>query len=121
MSSRPDTLCQSGGMAPSHAHGSAAFPHSSVDVRTRRVLLGAVVAIVAATAIGLVLLWPAAGATDVSDSLGATGKLVNGTVVGVEPKLCAGTPAEAGILCDGNRVEVTSGPTEGDTIILETQ
>ena len=103
-------------MVHGHGHGDVEAP---VDPHTRRALLAAVAAVVVATLIGLVALWPGDDVPELSSELGAPAELVRGTIVSVEPVFCAGTPAEANVLCVEHRVRVTSGSTKGETARFE--
>ena len=103
-------------MVHAHGHGDVEAP---VDPRTRRALLAAVAVVVIATLIGLVALWPGDDVPELSSELGAPAELVRGTIVSAEPVFCAGTPAEANVLCVEHRVRVTSGSTKGETARFE--
>ena len=103
-------------MGTSHSHGAV---DASVTPKTRRILLIAVGVLVAATAIGLVALWPGEDVPEVATDIGVPAELVRGTIVAVEPVFCAGTPPEANVLCVSHRVRVTSGSTKGDIARFE--
>src|SRR5688572_24292908 len=100
-----------------HAH--APSSGARLEPGTKRLLAAIVGLIVAATLVGLFLLWPEESSVPRDPALGAPADLVDATVQEVGPKLCAGTEPAAQILCEEQQIEITSGETEGEVITLE--
>ncbi len=109
--------------------GAMAAPHSHVpgegrrrsSARSRRLLVVLLAPFLAATALGVLTLWPGDAPADVAPELGAPGELFDARVVGVERGACTGTPAEAGIRCLRAEVALLEGPDEGEVIDLPEQ
>ncbi len=107
-------------MAAPHTHvpGEGRRPASA---RSRRLLVVLLAPFLAATAVGVVALWPGDAAADLAPELGAPGELYDARVVGVERGACTGTPAEAGIRCVRAEVTLLEGPDQGEVIDLPEQ
>ncbi len=73
----------------------------------------------AATAAGLVVLWPADPTPPVPDVIGPPATLADASVTAVERKPCQGTEASQNVVCQEVTAHLTSGPDEGETVPLE--
>lgn len=104
-------------MGAGHDHGAGAPLLAS---RVGRLLGGVALAVVVLTLVGLAVLWPRDAPDDLLAQDGAFAvQLVDGTVTSIEQGPCPGTDEAAGIDCELVEVEVTSGPTAGDTAVLQ--
>lgn len=104
-------------MGAGHDHGAGA-PLLASGVG--RVLGGLALAVVVLTLVGVAVLWPRDAPDDLLAQDGAFAvQLVDGTVTTIEQGPCPGTEEAAGIDCELVEVEVTSGPTAGDTAVLQ--
>jgi uncharacterized membrane protein len=74
---------------------------------------------VAATAAGLVLLWPADPTPPVPDVIGPPAELADASVTGVERRPCEGTEASQNVVCQEVSAKLTSGGKSGETVPLE--
>ncbi|MDP9452111.1 MAG: YibE/F family protein [Actinomycetota bacterium] len=109
-------------MAAPHRHvPTAGEGRRASSPRTRRLLVALLVPFLAATAVGVVALWPGGGDAQVAPELGAPRELFDARVVGVERGACTGTPAEAGIRCVRAQAVLLEGPDQGMTIDLPEQ
>jgi uncharacterized membrane protein len=83
-----------------HSHGGDNGKAARVHARARLLLAALVVPLLAATVLGLVVLWPADANPPTPDFMGAPAKLADATVVKVDRKPCGaadgGAPAPAG-------------------------
>ncbi|MGH9246080.1 MAG: YibE/F family protein [Acidimicrobiales bacterium] len=86
---------------------------------TRRILTGVVVGCVAATLVGLLVLWPRGDEPAVTAEELGFAELVPGTVTDARLQPCSYSTPEQPADCDIVTVEVTGGPTEGDVARLE--
>ena len=85
-----------------------------------RLLLAALLApFVAATAIGLVVLWPEDATPPIPDAIGPPADLADGSVTAVERRACRGTEESQGVVCQQVNVRLTSGPLDGEDVDLE--
>ncbi|MEL7210500.1 MAG: YibE/F family protein, partial [Actinomycetota bacterium] len=99
--------------AHGHSHG-----HDAPDVELRsptaaRIVVGLVAACVAATVIGLFVIWPS-GTDDLVTTPALDVELVDATVTGARTAPCLGAEDLQPSGCIDVEIEVTSGPTEGD-------
>ena len=78
-----------------HSHGGGNEKAARVHARARLLLLALVVPLLAATVLGLVVLWPADANPPTPDFMGAPAKLADATVVKVDRKPCGGADAPA--------------------------
>jgi uncharacterized membrane protein len=101
--------------------------HSQVDKgparvhgRARLLLFVLVVPLLTATALGLVVLWPADANPPTPDFMGGPAKLADGTVVKVERRPCGGSDDPAN-LCQVAGVKLTkgAGPETGKVVDIE--
>ena len=99
-----------------HSHGHS---HNAVRVppRVQRFLLLAVAPFVAATLVGLFLLWPS-GASRVNPGGFVTNE-TKGTVTEVQPEPCPDLPGQEGFDCATVTVRVDEGSDEGGTFGLQ--
>ncbi|MDQ4148914.1 MAG: YibE/F family protein [Actinomycetota bacterium] len=102
------------GHAHSHGHRALAAASSS---RIRPVLLLAVVPLLAATVVGIFILWPSEP-PDVSEAVDLPDNLVEGTVMSTTPTVCPGIE-DAGQGCSTVRVRLTSGPQNGEVVSFQ--
>lgn len=86
---------------------------------SHRALLAVIAAAAAATVVGLFALWPSGGGTDISDFLGPPARLVDATVAAVDEVPCAGTVEADDVRCVQLSVELTGGPDQGTTVVIE--
>lgn len=94
-------------MTGGHSHGTAEGG-GAASTRTRLVLALALAPFVLATAVGLVVLWPAT--TSAAPLVGASpDDLVRAEVIATEQGPCAGTPEEAGVDCTSPTVRLLEG------------
>jgi uncharacterized membrane protein len=99
-------------------HGHHAHEHLRVPPRTQRILLGALVPFVIATAIGLVVLWPSTTGLD----LGRPGFGVdefNASVTDVSEGECPDVPGQENFTCSQVTVELNEGPDAGETFSFD--
>jgi uncharacterized membrane protein len=89
-----------------HAHGDREA--TRVHARARLLLFILVVPLLTATALGLVLLWPADANPPTPDFMGGPARLADGTVVKVEQHPCGGGGDQA-VLCQVAGVKLTKG------------
>lgn len=101
-----------------HGHGLIPTSAGRVPARVVRLLTFAVAPLVAATVVGLIVLWPRGPVPGSPSRLGQQAKLVNGTVTNVQRRPCGGGPATAS-KCQVAQVRITSGPDTGTTTDLE--
>jgi uncharacterized membrane protein len=85
-----------------HSHG-VGNEKSRVHARARVLLLALVVPLLAATVLGLVVLWPADANPPTPDFMGAPAKLADATVVKVDRKPCGGADAGAAVGAPGDK------------------
>ncbi|MGY6499761.1 MAG: YibE/F family protein [Acidimicrobiales bacterium] len=106
-------------MADGHSHlpGDPDAP-TLTSPRTRRVLVGVLVAIAAATVAGLVLLWPS-DAPEIRFDTGFSIELVDATVSQVQLVQCAGVGDTGGIRCEEITARVESGTPRGEQAVFE--
>lgn len=86
---------------------------SLTSQRTRRALVGVVVALAAIAAAGMVILWPDADRPVLAAQLGLGGELVDASVTKSAIVPCFGTAEADGTLCHETTFKVTSGSTTG--------
>lgn len=89
-----------------HSHGDKESPR--VHARARVLLFILVVPLLTATALGLVILWPADANPPTPDFMGGPARLADGTVVKVEQRPCGGSGDQA-VLCQVAGVKLGSG------------
>jgi uncharacterized membrane protein len=89
-----------------HAHDRTREP-ARVHARARLLLLALVVPLLAATVLGLVVLWPADANPPTPDFMGGPARLADATVVKVDRRPCGG--AGDGTLCQQASVKLTGG------------
>src|SRR5438105_11807498 len=98
-------------MGTGHSHGGHDEKAARVHARARVLLLALVVPLLAATVLGLVVLWPADANPPTPDFMGAPAKLADATVVRVDRKPCGGTdpgaPGDKTTLCQEAGVKLT--------------
>lgn len=73
----------------------------------------------AATAAGLVLLWPEDPTPPIPDVIGPPAELVDASVTGVDRRPCAGTEEDQGVTCQATTLRLSDGPEAGRTVQLE--
>jgi uncharacterized membrane protein len=103
-------------MGHSHGGNEATRVHS----RARLLLLVLVVPMLAATVLGLVVLWPADANPPTPDFMGGPAKLADGRVVRIDHRPCGGSGDQA-VLCQVAGVKLTSdaGPETGRVVEVE--
>ncbi|HJR25388.1 MAG TPA: YibE/F family protein, partial [Acidimicrobiales bacterium] len=107
-------------MALGHDHGHERPSMAALTSGlTRRVLTGVIAAVLLATLVGLVLLWPDGDRDITAPELGFTGELVDAEVTLADVVPCAGTTEVDGILCTEVSFHVSNGPTEGDAAAFQ--
>ena len=89
-----------------HSHG-ANEKSARVHARARLLLLALVVPLLAATVLGVVVLWPADANPPTPDFMGAPAKLADATVVKVDRKPCGGGGGDQSALCQEATVKLT--------------
>jgi uncharacterized membrane protein len=101
-----------------HSHGDK--ESTRVHARARLLLFILVVPLLTATALGLVILWPADANPPTPDFMGGPAKLADGTVVKVEQHPCGGSADEA-VLCQVAAVKLArgAGPEAGKVVDVE--
>jgi uncharacterized membrane protein len=91
-----------------HSHGTGAET-AGVHARARLLLLVLVVPLLAATVLGLVVLWPADANPPTPDFMGTPAKLADGTVVTVDRRPCGGGGGDQTAACQAAKVKLTAG------------
>ena len=101
-----------------HSHGDKGS--TRVHARARLLLFILVVPLLTATALGLVILWPADANPPTPDFMGAPAQLADGTVVKVEQRPCGGSGDQA-VLCQvaGVKLAKGAGPEAGTVVDVE--
>ncbi len=101
-----------------HSHGDKGS--TRVHARARLLLFILVVPLLTATALGLVILWPADANPPTPDFMGAPATLADGTVVKVELRPCGGSGDQA-VLCQvaGVKLARGAGPEAGTVVDVE--
>ncbi len=101
-----------------HSHGDKEA--TRVHARARLLLFILIVPLLTATALGLVVLWPADANPPTPDFMGGPAKLADGTVVKVEQRPCGGSGEQA-VLCQVAGVKLTNraGPESGKVVDVE--
>jgi uncharacterized membrane protein len=101
-----------------HSHGDK--EPTRVHTRARLLLFILVVPLLTATALGLVVLWPADASPPTPDFMGAPARLSDGKVVKVEQRPCGGSDDQA-VLCQVAAVELAkgAGPEAGTVVEVE--
>ena len=101
-----------------HSHGDK--ESTRVHARARLLLFILVVPLLTATALGLVVLWPADASPPTPDFMGAPAKLSDGKVVKVEQRPCGGSDDQT-VLCQFASVELAkgAGPEAGTVVEVE--
>jgi uncharacterized membrane protein len=91
-----------------------------VHARARLLLFILVVPLLTATALGLVVLWPADASPPTPDFMGAPAKMADATVVKVEQRPCGGGDDQA-VLCQFAAVRLAkgAGPEAGTVVDVE--
>jgi uncharacterized membrane protein len=98
-----------------HSHGGADDKPARVHARARLLLLALVVPLLAATVLGLVVLWPADANPPTPDFMGGPAKLADATVLKVDRRPCGGAadatpaPADKADVCQEASVKLTAG------------
>ena len=105
-------------MAHSHTRAGHASAHP-VTARARLLLAVLLVPFLAATVIGLVVLWPSDPTPPIPDAIGPPADLADGTVTRVHRGPCAGTEESQGVVCQDVAVRLTSGPETGRDVGFE--
>lgn len=98
-----------------HGH---AHPPIRVAARTQRLLLGALAPFVAATVVGLIVLWPDDRELDLGQPGLATTRF-EAAVSGVSERACPDVPGQESFTCSRVTVELADGPDAGDTITFD--
>ena len=105
----------------SHGHdhgGGGGGP--TLTTRRARAWLGGIVALFALGAVvGAGVLWPESERSVLAEELGFQGELVNATIASGEEGPCASTREEDGIRCQLITIDITSGPTKGESGTFE--
>ncbi len=101
-------------------HSSGERESARVHAKARLLLFILVVPLLTATALGLVVLWPAEANPPTPDFMGGPAKLAEGTVVKVDQRPCGGSGDQA-VLCQVAGVELTrdAGPETGKVVDVE--
>lgn len=73
----------------------------------------------AATAIGLMVLWPDDPTPSVPDVIGPPAELADASVTAVERRPCEGTEASQNVVCQEITARLTSGGEAGDSVPME--
>ncbi|MBA2281533.1 MAG: YibE/F family protein [Acidimicrobiia bacterium] len=105
----------------SHSHDhedDRPLPDRLHALASRRILLGAVLAVAAATLVGLVVLWPE-GSDPVVDGEQFFGERVNATITASVTEDCSFSQTPGQFACDQVDFTVTSGTPAGETGSLE--
>jgi len=102
-----------------HGHGHEHGHDLGAAPEVRRLLRGAVLAVVALTAVGLLVWWPSGG-VGLPDAIAGQGERVEATITGTTEVACAGTELLDEVqVCDEVQLDVTSGPNAGSTGTFE--
>ena len=110
-------------MAPvAHSHGSP--PSSSAGAlrlpeRLRRILAGAVGLFVAATVVGVVVMWPPPTPRDRTGALGTRVDLVDATVTAAPVVPCRSALPGVALVCRDVTARLDSGPEKGESTTLD--
>jgi uncharacterized membrane protein len=101
-----------------HAHGDK--EPARVHAKARLLLFVLVVPLLTATALGLVVLWPADANPPTPDFMGGPAKLADGKVVKVDHRPCGGSGDQA-VLCQvaGVKLAGGAGPETGKVVDVE--
>jgi uncharacterized membrane protein len=101
-----------------HAHGDK--EPARVHAKARLLLFVLVVPLLTATALGLVVLWPADANPPTPDFMGGPAKLADGKVVKVDHRPCGGSGDQA-VLCQvaGVKLAGGAGPEAGKVVDVE--
>jgi uncharacterized membrane protein len=108
-----------------HSHGAAKETPARVHARARLLLLALVVPLLAATVLGLVVLWPADANPPTPDFMGGPARLADATVVKVDNRPCGGSDDQSGgqtVLCQQASVKLTgsnAGAEKGKVVDVE--
>ena len=105
-------------MAHSHAGGGHAG-RASVSHRARLLLGALLLPFVAATLVGLAVLWPDDATPPIPEAIGLPAELAEGSVTGVERRACRGTDESQGVVCQIVAVHLTSGRAADDDVEIE--
>src|SRR5882757_4608730 len=97
-----------------HSHGGTTESPARVHARARMYLLLLVVPLLLATALGLVVLWPADASPPTPDFMGGAAKLADATVVKVDRRACGGGDQTATAQPGGGQAEGLHQPPQGD-------
>ncbi|MGH9034502.1 MAG: YibE/F family protein [Acidimicrobiia bacterium] len=73
----------------------------------------------AATAVGLLVLWPDDPTPPVPDVIGPPAELADASITAVERRPCEGTEADQNVVCQQITARLTSGAEAGETVPLE--
>jgi uncharacterized membrane protein len=96
-----------------HSHGGSTEKSARVHARARLLLVVLVIPLLAATVLGLVVLWPADASPPTPDFMGGPAKLADGTVVRLDRRPCGGgtdtASTDKAALCQEASVKLTSG------------
>ncbi|MGH9034759.1 MAG: hypothetical protein ACRD0O_03275 [Acidimicrobiia bacterium] len=79
-------------------------------------LVAVVIPFVAATVIGLLVLWPDDPNPPVPDVIGPPAELADASVTAVERRPCEGTEADQNVVCQQITARLTSGAEAGETV-----
>jgi uncharacterized membrane protein len=105
-------------MGHSHSHSHSRDPLSQqLPLATRRLLAGSIAAMLLATVVGLIVLWPS-GPSPVSATADFPGGLVTARVIDLEP-ICRRSGEEPDVGCQMVRAELRSGARKGDVVSFE--
>ena len=108
-----------------HSHGGPNQKSARVHARARLLLVVLVVPLLAATVLGLVVLWPSDANPPTPDFMGGPAKLANGTVAKLDRRPCGGgtdtSPIDKTALCQEAGVKLTggAGPETGKVVEVE--
>ena len=102
-----------------HDHGSVPFASGRLPDGLRRVLACVVGALVLATMVGMVLLWPPPTVRDRRAGLGTPVELVDGTVTAAPVVPCQSALPGVALTCRDVSVRLTSGPEKGQSTALD--
>lgn len=102
-----------GVMGHGHHHGAPAGPQLRTPPEVQKRLITALVPFILATLVGLVVLWPGDGASEVTTAGVPRAEQFKGEVVEADPGGCEAPEQQASFICSIVSVELTSGPDEG--------
>jgi uncharacterized membrane protein len=87
--------------------------------RIHAILLMTLAPLVAATVVGLVLLWPHGRLPALDEGLRGPASQIDATILESRSQPCGGTRLEDAVFCQQVVADITSGPDKGDTVRFE--